>query len=429
MNSDSNFDSGHLQIRNGILDHLAIGKMTPDMFTAYYLMLARCNFATGVWHGSAERLVAETGGVWSLRTAQRVLERLLDGGYISSTHKRGKRGNYDILISNYVPTIGENKGKKLRPRTVDPLEKSTDSTVNPESGDTGDAASESSDKSDDTGDATQPKVTTKVTTPVASVQEGVQEIETQENNNNNPVVVVVPSASLETQPQPVTQPDPDCNVCNPETRAGYLCPLHEAQDPLIAGYRKSTILTHYQKLLDSGQAWVCGSGRDGIKRVNKGWVERLMSLEPVQRRGRPDQGTCKCGRPKPCPKHDYVMAEPTYPQYCLTCGTEHMTKDPCPKWVSRHPEHKCENIGVKPENLLDLDSWEPTPPEPEPDEELCAYCQLVPPVKGRIMCAPCQKKDDAVREAHRKKRAEELAKLPSMRELMAQAEEGDHANH
>src|ERR1039458_2900622 len=127
MNNDSNFDSGHLQIRNGILDHLASGQMTPDMFTAYYLMLARCNFATGVWHGSAERLVAETGGVWSLRTAQRVLERLIDGGYISSTYKRGKRGNYDILISNYVPTIGEHRGKKLRPRTVNPLENPNES--------------------------------------------------------------------------------------------------------------------------------------------------------------------------------------------------------------------------------------------------------------------------------------------------------------
>jgi len=146
----NNFPNGHLQMRNGILDHLVDGKMTPDMFTAYYLMLARCNFATGVWHGSAERLVAETGGVWSLRTAQRVLERLLDGGYISSTHKRGKRGNYDILISNYVPTIGEHRGKKLRPRTVDQLETSSDSTVTTKSDATGDAASESSDKSDDT---------------------------------------------------------------------------------------------------------------------------------------------------------------------------------------------------------------------------------------------------------------------------------------
>jgi hypothetical protein len=428
------FPNGHLQMRNGILDHLVDGKMTPDMFTAYYLMLARCNFATGVWHGSAERLVAETGGVWSLRTAQRVLERLLDGGYISSTHKRGKRGNYDILISNYVPTIGEHRGKKLRPRTVDQLETSSDSTVTTKSDATGDAASESSDKSDDTGDATQPKVTTKVTTPVASVQEGVQEIGAQENNNNNPVVVVVPPfASLETQPQPqpqpVTQPDPDCNVCNPETRAGYLCPVHEAQDPLIVGYRKSTILTHYQKLLDSGQAWVCGPGRDGIKRMRKGWVEHLMSLEPVQRRG-PDQGTCKCGRPKPCPKHNYVMVESKYPQHCLTCGTEHLTKDPCSKWVRKHPEHKVENIGVKSEKLLDLDSWEPTPPEPEP-EKLCASCQKVPPVPPTtgVLCKACRKTQRDQIEARRKKRAEELAKLPSMKELMAQAEGGDHANH
>jgi hypothetical protein len=46
-----------------------------------------------------------------------------------------------------------------------------------------------------------------------------------------------------------------------------------------------------------------------------------------------------------------------------------------------------------------------------------------PEKKGR-------EKSEAVSwEAQRKKRAEELAKLPSLKELMAQAEGGDHANH
>jgi hypothetical protein len=176
MNNDSNFDSGHLQIRNGMLDHLAEGKMTPDMFTAYYLMLARCNFATGIWHGSAERLVAETGGVWSKPTAVRILKRLIDGGYITSEHQRGKRGNYDLLIANYVPTIGADKGKRLRPRAASEI--------------TGDSASEEVDskvkspmivlsESEVTSDSTSAKVKSKVKSPVSRVQEGVQEIETK----------------------------------------------------------------------------------------------------------------------------------------------------------------------------------------------------------------------------------------------------------
>jgi hypothetical protein len=122
------------------------------------------------------------------------------------------------------------------------------------------------------------------------------------------------------------------------------------------------------------------------------------------------------------------MVESKYPQHCLTCGTEHLTKDPCSKWVRKHPEHKVENIGVKSENLLDLDSWEPTPPEPEP-EKLCASCQKVPPLINKSLCKKCWDKETKLIEAQLKKRAEELAKLPSMKELMAQAEGGDHANH
>jgi hypothetical protein len=43
-----------------------------------------------------------------------VLRRLCLGRYITSHHIPKQMGNYDIAINNYVPTCGENKGKKLR---------------------------------------------------------------------------------------------------------------------------------------------------------------------------------------------------------------------------------------------------------------------------------------------------------------------------
>jgi hypothetical protein len=105
----------HIQLRNALLDdHVAKGWMDGDMFLAYSLMLRRCDWSTGVWHGSAASLAALSGGQWSLATAKRVLKRLCLGRYLTSHHVPKEMGNYDLAINNYVPTSGENKGKKLR---------------------------------------------------------------------------------------------------------------------------------------------------------------------------------------------------------------------------------------------------------------------------------------------------------------------------
>jgi len=106
----------HVQLRNALLDdHVKKGWMDSDMFLAYSLMLRRCDWSTGIWHGSADSLAALTGGQWSKPTAVRILRRLRLGRYVTSRHVDKVRGNYDIAINNFIPTIGENIGKKLRP--------------------------------------------------------------------------------------------------------------------------------------------------------------------------------------------------------------------------------------------------------------------------------------------------------------------------
>jgi hypothetical protein len=105
----------HIQLRNALLDdHVAKGWMDGDMFLAFSLMLRRCDWSTGIWHGSAASLAALSGGQWSLATAKRILKRLCLGRYLTSHHVPKEMGNYDLAINNYVPTSGENKGKKLR---------------------------------------------------------------------------------------------------------------------------------------------------------------------------------------------------------------------------------------------------------------------------------------------------------------------------
>ena len=132
-------------------------------------------------------------------------------------------------------------------------------------------------------------------------QEQDREQEQDVEATPTPVVVVVqrPDASLvETQPQ--------------------------NQSGLIAGYSEEVIREHYDKLLASGQPWVCGEGRDGIKRMRRGWVEHVMSLEPPKTKTPPAGGyrpaqVCKCGRPKPCELHDLKLKTPE-PEPCYLCN-------------------------------------------------------------------------------------------------------------
>lgn len=106
--------SGHLKVRTGLFDHLKLGWMDDQMYTAYNILLEECNWATGIWHGSGDKLSASVGGQWSKSTANRVLERLAKGKYITSRYIRGRQGNYDVAINNYEPTTGENAGKRIR---------------------------------------------------------------------------------------------------------------------------------------------------------------------------------------------------------------------------------------------------------------------------------------------------------------------------
>ena len=100
---------GHTKIRNGLYEHLAKGWMDGDMYAAYSIMLHQCDWTTGVWRGSAGKLVVAMGRQWSEPTARRVLRRLEQGRYISR-ELTAIHGNYDIEINNYEPPCGPDKG-------------------------------------------------------------------------------------------------------------------------------------------------------------------------------------------------------------------------------------------------------------------------------------------------------------------------------
>lgn len=105
----------HLKVWAGLFDHLENGRMDGNMFAAYLIMCRTCDWPTGIWTGSAERLFALFPELGSVRTAQRVMRCLALGRYITMGNQRGVRGNYPVWINNYIPPCGENQGKKIRP--------------------------------------------------------------------------------------------------------------------------------------------------------------------------------------------------------------------------------------------------------------------------------------------------------------------------
>jgi hypothetical protein len=236
----------HTQLRHALIDdHLAKGWMDEQMFTAYSVILRQADFETGIWEGSALRL-AETCN-WSKPKAVRVLRNLVLGRYITSKHIRGVRGNYSVMINNFIPTAGKLKGMKSR-RTK---------TQDYRSAITCDSQAESSlipySVMDD------PEQDQKVKSPATRVQDVVVGAERQdplvasllasEDKNNNTKRVVV------------DKPQGD----------------KSEGDGLVAGYTSEQIAAHAEacKL----NPWVRANDSPTARR-REGFVKHLMDIEP-----------------------------------------------------------------------------------------------------------------------------------------------------
>jgi hypothetical protein len=283
---------GFAKIRNGLKDHIDQGKMSATDIGVYTFLHLYCTWKTGIWFGNALNIAAKT--LSSRRSISDSLHRLRQRGYINYATTRGKRGSYCVLIHKFEPQYGPWEGYRLiawkyTDKVEANYEKIPDHERWKEQLESGAVRSEGAD-----GAMMPPRdrVETAMTVP-PRCNDGASLPEQQMLQTGQ----TVPEGADNTQPTPT-----DVSCCSPsasqktENRGGD---PHTPQSGLIAGYTRETILAHYDKLLSSGQPWVCGAGRDGIKRMRPKYVQHLMSLEPLK-----SGGTCKCGSPKPCDKHD-----------------------------------------------------------------------------------------------------------------------------
>jgi hypothetical protein len=103
----------YVPIRPGISDHLLRGDLSVFEFGVYVLIHLQADFRTGVWQGSAPRILHSAPRGAKLRDIQRALERLTDLGFLKHFHQQGQRGNFAVLINKFTVRSGALTGLRL----------------------------------------------------------------------------------------------------------------------------------------------------------------------------------------------------------------------------------------------------------------------------------------------------------------------------
>ena len=105
---------GFAQIRNGLLEHIKAGKLSPADAGVYLYLHLACDYKTGIIHTTALGIAA-TGFGDAIYTdkVQESLSRLKKIRFINYPKGIGKRGGYDILIDKFEPKGGDWVGYRL----------------------------------------------------------------------------------------------------------------------------------------------------------------------------------------------------------------------------------------------------------------------------------------------------------------------------
>ncbi len=112
-------NSGFTPIRNAVEEHLEKGRLTYCDFGIYVKIHLGADYKTGVWWGSAKKLLTEGPADGSLRRIRESLRRLASIIFIKPFRVRGRRGNYPVLINKF-DLRGELRGYRVN------AEKTTD---------------------------------------------------------------------------------------------------------------------------------------------------------------------------------------------------------------------------------------------------------------------------------------------------------------
>jgi hypothetical protein len=103
----------YVPIRPGILEHLLRGDISAFEFGVYAIIHLQADYGTGIWRGSAPRILNSAPRGAKLREIQRALEHLTEKGLLKHFHTHGQRGNFPFLINKFTVRSGALKGTRL----------------------------------------------------------------------------------------------------------------------------------------------------------------------------------------------------------------------------------------------------------------------------------------------------------------------------
>ena len=103
----------YVPIRPGILEHLLRGDISALEFGVYVIVHLQADYSSGIWRGSASRVLNSAPRGAKLREIQRAIQRLTDLGLLRHFHKHGQRGNFAFLINKFTVRSGALTGMRL----------------------------------------------------------------------------------------------------------------------------------------------------------------------------------------------------------------------------------------------------------------------------------------------------------------------------
>jgi len=103
----------YVPIRPGIMEHLLRGDISALEFGVYVIIHLQADFSTGIWQGSAPRILNSAPRGADLRKIQRAIEHLTALGLLKPFTVQGKRGNYPVLINKFTVRSGALTGMRL----------------------------------------------------------------------------------------------------------------------------------------------------------------------------------------------------------------------------------------------------------------------------------------------------------------------------
>jgi hypothetical protein len=95
------------------MEHLLRGDISALEFGVYAIIHLQADFSTGIWRGSAPRILNSAPRGADLRKIQRAIEHLTRLGLLKPFTTQGKRGNYPVLINKFTVRSGALTGMRL----------------------------------------------------------------------------------------------------------------------------------------------------------------------------------------------------------------------------------------------------------------------------------------------------------------------------